>query len=58
MIMVFANKISQLREGRKLLQCHLTAAFDMDTPKLIKLIVATVPQSNSGYCHCDNPFYK
>lgn len=32
MIMVFANKISQLREERKLLQHHLAAALDMDTP--------------------------
>ena len=37
MIMVFANKISQLREKRKLFQSHLYAALDMNTPVLSQI---------------------
>lgn len=35
--MLFANKIRQLREERKLLQRHLAAALDMDTPMFSKI---------------------
>lgn len=35
--MLFANKIRQLREERKLLQRHLAAAMDMDTPMFSKI---------------------
>jgi transcriptional regulator with XRE-family HTH domain len=35
--MLFANKIKQLREERKLLQRHLAAALDMDTPMFSKI---------------------
>ena len=37
MIMLFANKIRQLREERKLLQRHLAAVLDMDTPMFSKI---------------------
>jgi hypothetical protein len=37
MILVFANNISQLRDTEKLFQCHLAAAWDMDTPMFRKL---------------------
>jgi len=35
--MLFANKIRQLREERKLLQRHLAAVLDMDTPMFSKI---------------------
>ena len=35
--MLFADKIRQLREERKLLQRHLAAVFDMDTPMFSKI---------------------
>ena len=35
--MLFANKIRQLREDRKLLQRHLAAVLDMDTPMFSKI---------------------
>lgn len=35
--MLFANKIRQLREERKLLQRHLAAVMDMDTPMFSKI---------------------
>lgn len=35
--MLFADKIRQLREDRKLLQRHLAAALDMDTPMFSKI---------------------
>lgn len=35
--MLFANKIRQLREERKLLQRHLAATLDMDTPMFSKI---------------------
>ncbi len=35
--MLFANKIRQLRDERKLLQRHLAAALDMDTPMFSKI---------------------
>ena len=35
--MLFADEIRQLREERKLLQCHLAAALDMDTPMYSKI---------------------
>jgi len=35
--MLFADKIRQLREERKLLQRHLAAALDMDTPMFSKI---------------------
>lgn len=35
--MLFANKIRELREERKLLQRHLAAALDMDTPMFSKI---------------------
>ena len=40
--MVFANKISQLREDRKLFQCHLDAALDMDTRTSISKVLPPV----------------
>lgn len=35
--MLFADKIRQLREDRKLLQRHLAAVLDMDTPMFSKI---------------------
>ena len=35
--MLFADKIRQLREERKLLQRHLAAVLDMDTPMFSKI---------------------
>ena len=35
--MLFANKIRQLREERKLLHRHLAAVLDMDTPMFSKI---------------------
>jgi len=35
--MLFADKIRELREERKLLQRHLAAALDMDTPMYSKI---------------------
>ena len=35
--MLFANKIRQLREERKLLQRHFAAVLDMDTPMFSKI---------------------
>ena len=35
--MLFADKIWQLREDRKLLQRHLAAVLDMDTPMFSKI---------------------
>ena len=35
--MLFADKIRQLRDERKLLQRHLAAALDMDTPMFSKI---------------------
>ena len=35
--MLFANKIRQLREERKLLQRHLAAALEIDTPMFSKI---------------------
>ncbi|OIP83255.1 MAG: transcriptional regulator [Porphyromonadaceae bacterium CG2_30_38_12] len=35
--MLFADKIRQLREERKLLQCHLAAVLDKDTPMFSKI---------------------
>lgn len=35
--MLFANKIRQLREDRKLLQRHLAVVLDMDTPMFSKI---------------------
>lgn len=37
MIRLFANKIRQLREERKLLQRHLAAALEIDTPMYSKI---------------------
>jgi transcriptional regulator with XRE-family HTH domain len=37
MNMLFADKIRQLREERKLLQRHLAAVLDMDTPMFSKI---------------------
>ena len=35
--MLFADKIRQLREDRKLLQRHLAVVLDMDTPMFSKI---------------------
>ena len=36
--MLFANKIRELREGRQMLQCHISAALDMDNAMYVNQV--------------------